>query len=119
MKTRPRFYFSLFHRLTPWDRRKSGAGFTLFELLITISIMGIIVIVIGTLFISTGQFNIDEQVRIDVGEDASRVLGPLDQALREGEQIQTSAIISGTTYTYQRNDLYPRHGHGCFYHAEP
>lgn len=80
-------------------RQRNLPGFTLFELLITISIMGMVVIVVSSLFISTNQFNRDEQLRIDVGEDASRVLGPLDRVLREGVQIVTSADIGGTTYT--------------------
>lgn len=81
------------------QRQRNRPGFTLFELLITISIMGIVVIVVSSLFISTNQFNRDEQLRIDVGEDASRVLGPLDRVLREGMQIMASADIGGTTYT--------------------
>lgn len=75
------------------------SGLTLVELLITITILGFIVVTVGSIFIDTSRFSSDEQLRIDVGESASRVIGPLDVALREGKAVLASAVINGTTYT--------------------
>ncbi len=80
-------------------------GLTLIELLISIAIIGVVVVIVGSIFINTSQFGSDEQLRIDVGESASRVLGPLDAILREGKEIQSSAVIGGTTYTSDHDTI--------------
>lgn len=80
-------------------------GLTFIELLISLSVLGLIITVASSLFISTGQFSSDEQLRIDVGESAGRVIGPLDQILREAKIVVASAIVDGITYTSDENTL--------------
>ncbi len=83
----------------PSNGMKFHRGLTLIELLVTISILGLIVVVVGNLFISSTRLGNDEQIRIDVGESTSRVLGPLDEILRQGKEVLPTAVIDGTTYT--------------------
>lgn len=80
-------------------------GITLVEMLITLVILGMIVVVVASLFIGSGQFASDERARIDVGISASRTLGPLDEILREGKEVLASAIVNSTTYTSDHDTL--------------
>lgn len=80
-------------------------GLTLIELLISIGIIGIVVVIVGNIFINTSRFGSDEQLRIDVGESASRVLGPLDEILREGKEVLASTVINSVTYTSDTNTV--------------
>lgn len=79
--------------------KKSSDGVTLVELLVAIGIMSIIVLIVVNLFISSGRFSSAEQLRIDVSENASRVLAGLDETLREGRAVITSATYNSITYT--------------------
>lgn len=74
-------------------------GLTLIELLVSMTILGLIVVVVGNLFISTTRLGNDEQRRIDVGESAGRVLGPLDEILRQGKEVVAATVVNGVTYT--------------------
>ncbi len=75
------------------------SGITLLELIVSISIMSLVILVVVNIFIGTSRFNTDEQSRILVGDEATRVFSTLDQTLRQGKAIVASAIINGTTYT--------------------
>lgn len=74
-------------------------GLTLLELLVSMAIMAIILVVIVNVFIASLQFTTNEQSRIDVGLSASRIFSNLDEDLRQGRQVLTSATINGVTYT--------------------
>lgn len=74
-------------------------GITLPELLVGIFVLGLIVVVIGNLYIGSSQFNRDEQLRIDVGENAARVFANIDPFLRQAKQVLANATINSTLYT--------------------
>lgn len=76
-----------------------GAGFTLLEQLVSISILGGLALIVGTIFISANNFTNDEQQRIQVGETAARVLDTLDDTLREGRSVLVSGVVNSVTYT--------------------
>jgi len=78
---------------------------TLTELLITIGILGIVGLIVLQIFISTGQFYSDEQLRIDVGENADRLLGNLDAILRQGKTILPSASYQSVVYTTNETNV--------------
>lgn len=88
--------FQIFHGMT---RR----AVTLVELLVSIGILGIIVIVVGNLFIAAGRYAAAEQSRIDVSEGVSRVFSTLDRTVRQGKAILASSgadTTSGTTMVF-------------------
>ncbi|MBI3572663.1 MAG: prepilin-type N-terminal cleavage/methylation domain-containing protein [Candidatus Kerfeldbacteria bacterium] len=74
-------------------------GLTLIELLISMFVMGVVIIIIGNLFIGSSQFATDEQGRIVTGENASRIFANLDQTIRQGTAVLASATINSITYT--------------------
>lgn len=80
-------------------RKKSGAGFTLLEQMVSLIVLAGMSLIVVTIFISANNFSNDEQQRIQVGETAARVLASLDDTLREGRLILTSGVVNGTTYT--------------------
>lgn len=84
---------------------KFRSGLTLVEMLITIFILGIIVIIISNLFIGSTRFARDEQLRIDVGENAARIFSTTDETLRQGKQVLTDATINSVLYTTDADTL--------------
>ncbi len=73
-------------------------GITLVELMISIAVLGLIVVVVSNLFVSTNQFTRNEQSRIDVGENVVRVFSAMDEAMRQTKNVLASATINGTAY---------------------
>ncbi len=80
-------------------RRPGRPGTTLPELLVSIFVIGLIVVVVGNLFVGSSRFSREEQFRIDVGENAARVLSTMDETLRQAKNILVSATVSGTNYS--------------------
>lgn len=78
---------------------KQRPAVSLVELLASIAVMGIIVLIVINLYISSGQFVGAEQLRIDVGLNASRALATVDETLREGRAVLASTNYGGDTYT--------------------
>lgn len=78
---------------------KYRRGITLIEQLIILPMLAGLTLVVVIIFISTINFNNDEQQRIQVGETAARVLDTLDETLREGRLIMPTGDVGGTTYT--------------------
>lgn len=74
-------------------------GLSLIELVISLGIFALIVLVVTNIFIGVFRFNKQEQSRILVGDEATRIFSTIDETLRQGKSILTNATISGTTYT--------------------
>jgi type II secretory pathway pseudopilin PulG len=80
-------------------------GTTLIELLITILVLAIIVTIVGNVYIGSSRFTRDEQLRIDVGENAARIFSTTDQTLRQAKAVLANASLSGTNYTTDTDTL--------------
>lgn len=74
-------------------------GISLPELLVSIFVLGIVVVVIANLYIGSSRFTRDEQLRIDVGENAARIFTTLDPILRQGKRVVSNATINSINYT--------------------
>ncbi len=79
-----------------WDRR----GVTLPELLVNMFVFVLLGGVIASIYLSSGRFTGNEQLRIDVDVSANRVLTVMDQTLRQGKAVLAQYPTSGSpTYT--------------------
>lgn len=78
---------------------KRRPGLSLVELLVSISVMLLLILIISNVFIGSSRFFTAEQLRIDVGGNASRALTTVDAILRQGKNILSSAVYNTVTYT--------------------
>lgn len=78
---------------------------TLIEQLISLGILVGLMLVVINIYIAAGQFANDEAQRIEVGENAARVLATLDDTLREGRAVLANGNVGGTVYTTDDSTL--------------
>ncbi|MBI5405028.1 MAG: prepilin-type N-terminal cleavage/methylation domain-containing protein [Candidatus Kerfeldbacteria bacterium] len=70
-------------------------GISLVEIMVAISILTVVGIVVGTIYINAGRFTQTEQLKVDVDLSANRVLATLNEHLRQGKAV----LPSYSTYT--------------------
>lgn len=82
------------------------SGISLAETVISLFVIGIVIVISLTAYTATGQFTSDEEARIVTGVEASRVLGELDELLRQGTTVSTQYPSTGAaTYTTDASTL--------------
>ncbi len=86
-------------------RRHDRAGFTIFEVIISLLVVALLTLVVVNVFVGVNQFNRAEQSRILVGDQATRLFANLDATLRQGKAILSSATVGGTLYTTSSTTL--------------
>lgn len=84
---------------------KRTRGITLIETLISIFVMSLVAIVVGSIYLNVGRFSGTELDRVDVDLSASRLMAVVDEELSQGKEILLSYSTGPTTYTTDNSTL--------------
>lgn len=79
--------------------RKSGAGFTLLEVLVAVGVVGVASVLIAQVFFATTRSNTKTELLKNVKQNGDFAVGVVNRLIRNATAITTACSTTGTTTT--------------------
>jgi len=92
-----------FFRIKKW--KKSGAGFTLIELMLVLFFTGILITVVFSLYDWHNKIYYYQQGLVQTSASSRTAVTTMQTYVAQANQVLASASVSGTTYTTSANTL--------------